>query len=55
LSFPQHKNKHQWSVNDFQTFTCENQRVALSLYFKVNLLVGIIAQTPQDRLVASFE
>jgi len=46
------KNKRQWTVNHFQSFTFNNQSAALWCHSKLNALPRVIAKTAIDRLVA---
>jgi len=53
LPFPHSKNKHQWNVNDFPSFTFDNQCAALSHHSKVNALICVIVKTVIGTLIAS--
>jgi hypothetical protein len=55
LLFSDSENMHQWSHNNFQSFTLHNQLAPLSRHSKVHVLVGNIATKAIEILFAPFK
>jgi hypothetical protein len=51
-SLPHPKNERQYSMNDFKSYTLDNQRAVLSCNSKENQLVGFIAEKANKMLIA---